>query len=282
MSLGNDARGQRAEVSRDSLGDHAGGGGVRSIALEGCLNLRDLGGYAVADGRVVRLGCLYRSADLCSLTDTDLEVFAALGISLVVDLRSAPERSSRPSRLPPGIDVHERPTASQRTGTAETLEAQIAAGTVPARDDDVFAEVYVRLLDESLVPSLRDILESALDARTRAILFHCTAGKDRTGLAAAVVLGVLGVDEATIVADYELTEQHWAVPRLAALADLLAEHGVTEEQVRPFLEPRTEVFRRALAHVDDRWGGFGGYAVDHLGVDPSLPERLRAALLVPS
>jgi protein-tyrosine phosphatase len=280
VSLGNDARGQRADVSRGSLGDRAGGGGVRSIALEGCLNLRDLGGYAVADGRVVRWGCLYRSADLCSLTDADMGVIADLRLGVIVDLRNGDERAARPNRLPPGIEAIARETASQRSRMAEMLEDQIANGALPEVDDDYMTGVYVRHLDETLAPILRQILERSVDTPERPLLFHCAAGKDRTGLAAAVVLGVLGVDEATIVADYELTEQHWAVPRLAALADLLAEHRITEDEVQPFLSPRTEVFRRTLAHVDERWGGFEGYAVDHLGVDPSLPERLRVALLV--
>ena len=285
MSLGSEARGQRAQVSRDDA-ERAGGDGDedgrRHVALEGCLNLRDIGGYQVADGREVRRGCLYRSSDLCSLTDADLDAFAALGIEVVVDLRSDHERRSRPNRLPPGVHVIVRETTPwmRQSQPGESLEEQIVSGTLPPRDDDVFATTYVRLLDESLVGVLRQTLVAAIDSPERPLLFHCAAGKDRTGVAAAVVLGVLGVDEATIVADYDLTEQHWAVPRLAALADLLAEHGVSEDDVRPFLSPRTDVFRRTLAHVDERWGGFEGYAIDHLGVDPTLPDRLRAALLL--
>jgi protein-tyrosine phosphatase len=267
-------------IDRDGAGSSPDASGGRTISLEGCLNLRDLGGYPTADGREVRRGCLYRSSALCSLTDADVDAFAALGIEVVVDLRNDHERRSRPNRLPPEVQLIVRESPSQRTQPGQSLEEQIVHGTLPPRDDDVFTTTYVRLLDESLVGVLRQTLVAAIDSPARPLLFHCAAGKDRTGLVAAVVLGLLGVDEATIVADYELTEQHWAVPRLAALADLLAEHGVTEDQVRPFLEPRTEVFRRALAHVDARWGGVEGYAVDHLGVDPSLPERLRAALLV--
>lgn len=254
----------------------------RHVPLAGGFNLRDIGGYATADGREVRRHCVFRSAELCSLTDEDLDVIGALGIRVVVDLRSEHERVARPNRLPHGAEVIVRESASQRGQPGESLEEQIANGTLPIRDDDLYTETYVRLLDESLVGVLGRTLEAALDAPVRPVLFHCAAGKDRTGLVAAVLLGLLGVDEATIVADYELTEQHWAVPRLAVLADLLVEHGVTEVDVRPFLSPRTEVFRRALAHVDERWDGFEGYAVDHLGVDVALPERLRTALLVTS
>jgi protein-tyrosine phosphatase len=249
----------------------------RPIVLEGCLNLRDLGGHEIADGRVVRHGCVFRSDELHALTDADLEVIGALGISVVFDLRHAHERDARPNRLPAGTELLERVTPSTG-GETRTTEEQILLGDLPIADDDFFAGVYIRLL-EMLVPELRMILERAVDAPARPLLFHCAAGKDRTGIVAAVLLGLLGVPDEQILDEYELTSTSFTPRRLEALAALMAEHGVAEERLRPLLEARRPVLAAMLVHLHDQWGGFDGYARDHLGVDPDLPDRLRASLL---
>ncbi|QGG94882.1 tyrosine-protein phosphatase [Actinomarinicola tropica] len=251
----------------------------RHIRLEGCLNLRDLGGYPTRDGGEVRTGCVYRSSDLCALTDGDVETVTSLGIAVVVDLRGHHERLARPNRLPHGVEVHERTSPSTRTDPARTLEDRIASRSFPDRDDDLLTASYLGHLEEHLTSELRTILELAVDSPRRPLVFHCAAGKDRTGIAAAVLLGVLGVGDDDIVADYELSTSHWAVPRLAALARHLDRHGVTADEVRHLVEPRTEVLRRVIDHVHGRWGGFESYAVECLGLRPSLPRRLRSALV---
>jgi protein-tyrosine phosphatase len=250
------------------------------VLLEGSLNLRDIGGYATRDGHVVRTGCVYRSDELHALTDADLEVVDTLGIRVVFDLRNVAERTARPNRLPADVELLERATPSPN-GTPRTTEEQILRNTLPDRDDEHFAAVYIELL-ERLGPELRIILERAVDSPTRPLLFHCVAGKDRTGIAAAVLLGVLGVADDVILDDYELTSTYFTPRKLDALAPLLAEHGVSEARIRPLLEARRPVLATALGHVHERWGGFEGYVRDHLAVELELPERLRAALLTRS
>ena len=250
----------------------------RHVPLDGCLNLRDLGGYRTRDGREVRRRCLFRSSELYSLTDADLGTLNELGIRVVFDLRAGAERAARPSRLPPGVVLEERSTPSVRTDPPWTLEEQIAMGTLPERDDDYLTDVYIRQLDGGLAAELRRILELALEAADRPLLFHCAAGKDRTGLAAAVLLGVLGVPDDTIAEDYELSTAYWAAPRLRTLAAQLAEYGIEQERVRPLLEARTAVFRRAVEHLHDRFGSYDTYAIEGLGLDTDLPNRLRSAL----
>jgi protein-tyrosine phosphatase len=252
----------------------------RHLALEGCLNLRDIGGYRTADRREVRWGCLYRSSELCSLTDADLAAVERLGLAVVVDLRNPWERAVRPSRLPPGVEVIERWSPSSGNGPGPRLEEQIPAGDLPGRDDDHLAQVYVDIL-ERFAPEIRVILETAVDAVERPLLFHCAAGKDRTGMVAAVLLGVLGVPHATIVEDYELTTTFYGARRLDDVAKLLADHGVSPEQVRHLVEARTPAFEEALHQLHDRWGGYDGYATTVLGVAPDLPAHLRATLTVP-
>jgi protein-tyrosine phosphatase len=250
----------------------------RHVLLEGCLNLRDLGGYETADGRRVRFGCVFRSDELHALTDADLEAVGRLGIRVVFDLRNVDERDARPNRLPPGVEVLERATPSTG-GDTRTTEQQIMRGELPLADDEFFSGVYIRLLD-ALAPELRSILERAVDARDRPLLFHCAAGKDRTGITAAVLLGVLGVPDEVILDDYELTSTYFTPRRMDALAPAMSEHGVTEDQLRPLLEARRPVLTAMLAHLHERWGGFDAYAREHLGVEPDLVARLRGELLV--
>ena len=247
------------------------------MLLEGCLNLRDIGGYEGADGRRVRAGCVFRSDELHTLTDADLEVVAALGIRVVFDLRSIDERTARPNRLPDGVELLERVTPSTQGPTLST-EEQIVGNTLPVADDEEFAGVYRRLL-ELLAPELRIILERALDSLSRPLLFHCAAGKDRTGIATAVLLGLLGVPDDMILDDYELTTRYFTERKLATLAGHMTEYGVTEERLRPLLEARRPVLGALLDHVRDEWGDFDGYAREHVGLDDGYPERLRASLL---
>jgi protein-tyrosine phosphatase len=251
---------------------------TRHVLLEGSLNLRDIGGYTTADGRLVRVGRIFRSDELHGLTDDDLVVVAALGIRVVFDLRNVDERNARPNRLPDGIELLERVTPSTQ-GPSLTTEEQIVGNVLPVADDEAFADIYRRLL-EMLAPELRIILERALDAPSRPLLFHCAAGKDRTGIATAVLLGLLGVPDDLILDDYELTTRFFTARKMDALAGRMAEYGVTEERLRPLLEARRPVLEALLHHVRDRWGGFDGYACEHVGLDAGFPERLRAALLV--
>jgi protein-tyrosine phosphatase len=249
------------------------------VFLEGCRNLRDLGGYPAPGGRRVRRECLFRSDELCSLTQEDVDVLVDLGIQVVFDLRNDLERSRRPNRLPPGIEVLERRSPGSKEG--RTTEEKIATGELPERDDKFMMAEYLDLLTR-LSPELRMLLERAVDAPERPMLFHCAAGKDRTGIAAALLLGLLGVADETILDDYELTTAHAAPRRLQAMRPLLLEHCVSEEQVRPLLEVRRSVLAATLAHIYEQWGGFEGYAIEILGVTADLPERLRQSLLVPA
>jgi protein-tyrosine phosphatase len=124
-------------------------------------------------------------------------------------------------------------------------------------------------------------LERAVDAPRLPLLFHCAAGKDRTGLVAALLLGLLRVPHETIIEDYGLTTTYYTARRLDALADVLAEHKVAPDTVRAAIDARAEVLDGALRHLLQQWGTYDGYATECLGVAARLPEQLRAALTEP-
>ena len=248
------------------------------VRLEGNYNLRDLGGYETADGRVVKTGRLFRSDELHGLTDADLDVIAELGVRVMFDLRNEEERRLKPNRIPPDVVVHERQAPPQEK-QGRTLEEQVAQGERPIQaDDDEFGAVYVALLTY-LGKELRHIVELAAEADEKPLLFHCVAGKDRTGIAAAILLGLLGVPDETILDDYELTTQLWTPYRLEQLADFIAEHGLDADNMRMIASARRPVLQKALDHIHATWGTYETYAVDQLGVDQKVVANLRDSLL---
>ena len=247
----------------------------RVVPLEGCSNLRDLGGYRAADGRRVRMGRVFRSASLAHLTEADLARFGTLGIRTVCDLRGVRERGRAPSRLPgrnaPGnvlevvpLPIEPRVGASLR----DLLRREEATG------QDAYAllqAAYAAYAGEHL-PRYRKLFALLLEDGRLPLLFHCSAGKDRTGFGAALLLTALGVPRETVMADYLATNRIWrrehALPPETpdAVRDaLLAAH-------RPLLEG-------ALAQAVESHGSLERLLEDGLGLHPARLRALRGAML---
>ncbi len=243
----------------------------RLIALEGCTNLRDLGGYRAADGRRVRFGRVFRSASLARLTEADLETVAQLGIRTVCDLRGAAESAAAPSRLPPRDPPAVHALSIEPTVGA-SLADLLARGQATGEDVlDLLRSAYEAYASAHLhrYRAMFDLLD---EAARLPLLFNCSAGKDRTGFGAALLLSALGVPRETVIEDYLATRRFWkrelALPEgtdPAATAALLGVH-------RPLIERALEV-------------AFGAYDSEEafferaLGLDARRRERLRDALL---
>jgi protein-tyrosine phosphatase len=238
----------------------------RHADFERLHNFRDLGGYRTADGRTVRWGRLYRSDSLAKLRSTDWDRFLALGVRTVIDLRYPWETEAK-GRVPEseGLDyfnfsVEHRPYD----------QAEISPDLDPWRFlADRYAEVALDGAEE-----LRQALE-VIASDSGPLVFHCASGKDRTGLVAGVVLGLLGVAEDDIVADFALTEL--ATDRL--IADWQAAHPGRTLKWPGYGRAPEEIMRLFLADLAVTYGSVHDYAVQHLGVDDTLISRLRAQLL---
>jgi len=174
----------------------------RWIELVGAHNVRDLGGYLIADGRVTRHGRLFRADGLANLTDDDLDMIDALGIRTVIDLRSTTELTER-GRFP----LERYPVAFHHLPIVDVTWMETGVPVFPDTADGAV---------DFLVWAYHDMLAIGADRFARAIsllasagatpaMFHCAAGKDRTGILAALILGGLGVDDDVIAADYGLT-----------------------------------------------------------------------------
>lgn len=247
--------------------------GERSVGLQGATNFRDLGGYPGTGGARTRWGRMFR-ADALVLEESDFEAFRLLGVRSIVDLRSDDEREVTPNRLPDGEHIVEAiPLMSSTTVPLPTIDDMVAEG------ETFLAGVYVRLLEHA-APVFGRILAGLADEARLPAVFHCAAGKDRTGMVAALLLSVLGVSEADILDDYELTSRYRSAERTEAFIERLRdERGVTPEVAAAILRTPRWAMEAALTELRRRYGGIDGYLTGPAEVDPSVPGALRALLL---
>ncbi|WP_320671897.1 tyrosine-protein phosphatase [Patulibacter defluvii] len=235
--------------------------GWRLMAAPGTANFRDFGGYATARGTVAR-GRLFRADGLADLGPDGRDALAALGLRTVVDLREPVEREQHPDDL--------GDLAVRWQGVAVLGEL----GTAAVTD---LGELYVELLDGrgwALTEAVRAL--AAPDALPAVV--HCSAGKDRTGLVAALTLALLGVDEQEIVADYALTGVLLRGRRLAEIRRRAVEAGLDEQTIAVALDAPPAAMRRALDHVRRAHGGAEAYLRAH-GATARELDALRAATL---
>lgn len=245
-------------------------------------NFRDLGGHTTRDGRRVRMGRLFRSGHLGHSSDEDLARLAELGLRSVFDFRTASDiRADGADRLPEGArhvqlsmpdparghDIRE--LIGERDGEhlqrifgegrAEAMMVEAAASMVRERSRP-YAEFLAHLAEPGSLPAL----------------FHCSAGKDRAGWAASVVLLAVGVDEEQVAEQYLLSnrEAERIRERLASSDD--PQWG---ELLRPLLEVRREYFAASIEAVEAEWGGFDRYLREGLEVSDAQRERLRDHML---
>ena len=251
----------------------------RLILLEGTLNFRDIGGYPTRFGRHVRRHRVYRSDSLATIGDAGWERLTELGIKEIFDLRHEVERRTAPYEAPDGINATNLAIGPKevQVEAADVFELLKAGGP----DDfgvDYMVDMYCRIFDDH-ANVFGELLTHLADAKRLPAVFHCTAGKDRTGIAAALVLSVLGVDRETVLHDYELTNEYRSSRRIEALRPRLEAEGIDVERVRPYLSAPRPALEAALAGVDLEYGGVDGFLTRRAAVSEGILDALREVLL---
>jgi protein tyrosine/serine phosphatase len=239
----------------------------RRIELEGCYNFRDLGGYPTADGRSVRWRQLFRSDALHHLTRRDVEhLTAELGIGHVVDLRSSQELQAEGRGL--------LSSATPRFHHLPLFDGDLPEGKARSAALSL-ADRYV-MMAETARPAVARVVVALAEVDAPAV-YYCAAGKDRTGVISAVLLGVLGVREEVIIADYSATQEKLdaIIERLLATESYQEMLAMLPEDTQ-HAEPETMI--SLLERLRERYGSVLGYAVA-AGVPESSIERLRDRLL---
>ncbi len=237
----------------------------RELRLEIAHNVRHIGGYTTSSGRVTS-ETVIRSASLHRLTDTGMRGLAEAGVTTIIDFRSdvERERSVTPDPAPYGIRHIHAPVFQEDASPVGLENAFPGFGTVYGRFLEMGRDAY------------RTLIEVTADAGGR-VLFHCAAGKDRTGVAAALLLDMAGVDDETIIADYTLTEP-LLKPMLEQWLPEMRERGVDETRAQQLLAAPRDAIETALKTLREKHGSAEGYARD-LGVSDSTISALRARLI---
>lgn len=246
-------------------------------------NFRDVGGAATRAGRRVRRGLLYRSGHLGSASAEDLAALAGLGIRTVIDFRGAQDlEGDGAGRLPPGACLVRLPMSDPAAGgeIRDLLYRADAAGLERVLGGGG-AERMMRAAAAGLVTDrcteFGALLRGLAGAHPLPALMHCSAGKDRTGWAASILLLVLGASEDDVIEHYLLSNEYRREENERLLAS--PRDGLQPEWIRPFLEVRAEYAHAALAAAALRFGSFDAYVEVGLGVDAASRERLAALLL---
>jgi len=260
----------------------------RVIDLQGTSNTRDIGGYVTGDGHVLRWRQILRSDRLSKLTPEDFRKLEDIGVKTVIDLRTDREQRREPTvwlgEHPPRIlhfpigDAHDEWFSAQRRllkgnrFTEEQALRHMVAGY----------QSFVETGEESL----RHMMEVVLDPANWPMLIHCSAGKDRSGIAASLILEALGVDREAIMQDYLLTNE---VSHTRQKAALLARErtnlrsvgrgrtGPSAEAWFPIVGVEPEMLNAFYADIDEHFGSVDAY-LDELGVDQAARSALAAAL----
>jgi protein-tyrosine phosphatase len=241
----------------------------RRLVFDGCFNFRDLGGYRTDDGRRTRWRRLFRADGLARLTENDMAVLASLGIVTVIDLRTVLEAETQ-GRFPEGVDgvsYHHLPLTDSVPGEEETPDWERTA---------FVSDRYLAMLSEG-TDTISSAVRLLADPTRHPAVFHCSVGKDRTGVLSALVLGFLGVPDEIIVEDYALSRQ----AMLQLLDHLLARYpdaSETVERYRPvILSAEPESMAGFVAGVRQAHGSFDALA-DSLGLTAEV-ANLRAEFL---
>jgi protein-tyrosine phosphatase len=235
----------------------------RLVPLSGTTNFRDLGGYVGHQGRSVKWRKLFRSDHLGALSQEDISTLSDLGLGRVADFRGAVEREAQACAMP-GVTVH---SLAIDPSVAQSMKAHLASGqhlsaqdTVRMMEDTYHAFVYHQSHRFAALFAL--LLES-----DQPLVFHCTAGKDRTGFAAAMILLSLGVPREVVMQDYLLTNAHYKMPDPGA-SDL------PRDALQVLWRVQETFLNASLKAVDTDFGGIQNYLTEHLRVGPREQERL--------
>jgi len=250
----------------------------RLINLATLDNLRDYGDYATAAGGRLRKGHLFRSGHQARMDDADLALLGALNIGTVVDLRRRIERTEQPSRRPPGFDGMVIESDLDERGEAPHITFLKSGDLTPESGRRFMTGLYAEM---AFAPAHIETFSAcfrALADSDRPILIHCAAGKDRTGMLAALIHHLLGVGHEDLMEDYLLTntavDLTGRAPSIAAWLKKATGREPSHDAIVAFLGVEPAYLDAAIAAINERYGSIDTYLEQALGIDSALRDRI--------
>ena len=236
---------------------------ARLLPLQGATNFRDLGGYTGHGGSPLHPRRLFRSDHLAGLTAADHETLAHLGITRAFDFRGVHERAAQDYALP-GLRQH---SLAIEPSVAQEMHALAQAGIplTPARMEGLMQDLYRRLVNENAAVFAQWFTQLLDEASP--LVFHCTAGKDRTGVAAMLLLRALGVDPVVVEQDYMLTNRYYRRPSAP-------DERIPDDALAVLWSVRPSFLQAALDHVEQHHGGMERYLAGPMKLSAAARSRL--------
>jgi protein-tyrosine phosphatase len=261
-----------------SVGVHGGGGAViaaaRRLPFEGVTNFRDLGGYRTRGGGRTAWGHLFRADALHRFTEADRAAYAELGVRAVYDLRGELEAANRPNPVASTLV----PLLSRPADAPPLTQTDNSARVDHLHGEQLLRDMYVGMLEHA-GPTFGRLLRAFADADARPAVFHCTGGKDRTGMTAALLLELLGVDRDDVLDDYELTSRYRLRHQQENSYETLVRSGLGPEAAGAVLGTPRWAMAEALTALDATYGGIDAYLLDRAGLEPATLDELRRHLV---
>lgn len=255
----------------------------RLLNFEGISNFRDLGGYQTMDGKEVKWGRLYRSGTFAEASRADLAGLAQLDLNTFIDFRSSIEKAEEPNRLPdpPGFTVVDIPVLDDgnKALVGEIME-RVESGNFDDFDPNQAMLTANRQFANEFTPQFKEFVHTVLNANGAPVVWHCSAGKDRTGFAAAILLRILGVPQETVIQDYMASRAPSLDARKNQLLMLELFKGEEAAAKLAVLMGVEEAWLQAgFAQIDTTWGSFDNYVAEGLQLSATDIQRLQQNLL---
>ncbi len=270
------AQAQSASTSPIAAPEAPSPASTRLIALDGQANFRDLGGYDAAGGRHVKPGEIFRSGELSHLDASDYRRIADLGIRTVFDLRTDDERRAEPTRWGAG---HVETFVAAKNGAIFSSDALLDHGRPSAAKAREAMLALYREMPDQYAPELKAIFADLLTHQTP-LLVHCTAGKDRTGLAAALILTALGTPRDEVLKDYALSNRFVTAAIIGQTQTGHAMLGrLPPDVVGALLAADPAYLEASFAAINHEYGSTDNYFKTKLSLGPAQIAALRANLL---
>ena len=239
---------------------------ARLVPVEGAINLRDVGGYATQDGKHVKWGRIYRSAAIDQLTDADMDTLAKRNIYSVVDFRGYEESAKAPDRLLPNTVYLRLPAGSDQNSMDMFKDLK--------NGEEALKQFYGKT--DVLVPRYKPFFQQLLNLPdTTAVLYHCTAGKDRTGIATALLLSALDVPQEKIMEDY-LASNVYRAANNKEMIEQMVKMGLDRHVAEDMAAVKPSYLEATFAAIQKQYGSVAKFLKNQLGLDQEAITRLKA------
>lgn len=243
----------------------------RKVFLSGAVNFRDIGGYTTKDGKTVKWGKIYRGAELANLTMADVSELEKRKIHEVLDFRGPAEVEAAPDKMPKNAIRISLPAGSETVGDKMQMLKMMNASK---NADSIILPFYANTepFEKRYKPMFQALLNISSDS---ALLFHCTAGKDRTGIAAALILTALGVDQQKVMEDYLASDYYRQSDNLRMKKMLVAMYKMDETVVDGIMGTRPQYLEATFNAIMTKYGSMDNFFKNVMGLTKKDLKKLK-------